>query len=204
MNDDPRTPFFEELLERAAAASTYGLRVMLPARVESYDATKHRCSATPLIMDGDVNEGGDFVAVALPQLHDIPVAFPGGGGVRMKWPIVKGDEVLLVFSSSSIARFKSLGSRRGPVDPGDDRRHDLNDAYAIPTFKVTDPSDASAMIEFTSGGLIKAGGDEPLVKRSEFLGHTHATAGNGPPSPPTAISPAGSAATFPGTSKLRG
>lgn len=47
------------------------------------------------------------------------------------------------------------------------------------------------------------GTSEPLVKRSEFLNHGHATAGTGTPSAPIAVTPSGSDITFPGTDSLR-
>lgn len=180
MKDDPENPLLEELLEMAAQAARYGIRVMLPAKVESYDATKHRCSVTPLIMDGDIEESGDRVAKPLPTLHDIPVGFPGGGTIRLRWPLKKGEEVSLVFASSSIAKMKDAGAKGKPVDPGDDRRHDLNDAVVWPICSITSPADAAAFIEFTDS-LIKCGGNQPLVTRAEFMAHTHGYEDDGIP-----------------------
>ena len=48
-----------------------------------------------------------------------------------------------------------------------------------------------------------AGGTDALVKRSEFLGHGHATAATGPVSPPTAVAPGPDVGQFPGTAVLK-
>lgn len=67
---------------------------------------------------------------------------------------------------------------------------------------------AGASIRLKADGTVEIGTDggvfEPLVKRSEFLKHTHATAALGTPSPPIAHVTGGSALAFPGTTKLRG
>jgi phage baseplate assembly protein V len=52
------------------------------------------------------------------------------------------------------------------------------------------------MIDDGTGGL------DPLVKRSEFLSHGHATAATGPVSPPIVAPSSTPAATFPGTTLL--
>lgn len=198
MSDEPRTPELETLLEMVSEAARYGIRVMLPARVESYDATRHRCSVTPLIMDGEIREDGERRAKPLPTLHDVPVGFPGGSVIRIRWPLKKDDEVLLVFSSSSIARLKAAKvGKKKPIDPVDDRRHDHNDAVVWPACSIASPTDAAAVIEFTDS-LIKCGGSQPLVTRAEFMAHKHDGVESGPSlsgTPSSSIS---------GTLRLRG
>lgn len=48
-----------------------------------------------------------------------------------------------------------------------------------------------------------SGGTEPVVTRTEFLNHGHATAGTGPVSPPIASPTPGSAVDFPGTAVFK-
>lgn len=190
-----------ELIDAALDDRQSGLRVALPGRIESYDKATRRATVQLLVQDGHVDGNGERQTTTVPPLTDVPVMFTGSNTVRIQFPIRPGDQCLVVFSSSSIAKWKSIGD---VVDPDDDRHHHEADAIVIPgLFGGGNVDDDDAMIEFTDAGLIRAGGDEPLVTRSEFLAHTHATAGTGTPSPPIS-GPPGSAVTFPGTGKLRG
>jgi len=202
-----QSPKLASVLDRAAGAKLKGLRVALPARVETYDEATRLVSVQPLIMDGFVDESGNRKADRLPVINDVPIVFPGSGGARVRFPVLKGDTVLLVFSSSSLDKWLVSG---GEVDPKTDHRHALTDAIAIPGLQATpDAGDADVLIEFTDNGQIHAGGSDELVKRSEFLQHGHgylpgpglAVATTGPI---TNIAPDGSAVLFPGTSILKG
>lgn len=199
MSDD--SPTLGDVFDAAFRKALRGLRVAMPGEIRSYDASTRRATVQPMIPDGWIDEDGERQATTLRPLTDVPVAQTGSGSVRVKFPIRPGDPCWLIFSSSCLTAWKASGRL---LDPGDDRHHHEADAIAIPIARVTgSPPEDDTMIEFTDDNLIRAGGDEPLVRRSEFLGHTHATAGTGTPSPPIS-GPPGSAATFPGTDKLRG
>ncbi len=121
------TPTLNLILQTALESAASGIRVAMPGRVVSYDATKQRAAVQPMIEDGFEAEGGERKTTILPTIPDVPVAFLGAGGYSETFPISKGDTVLLVFCSSSIARWKVKG---GVLDPGDDRHHELSDAIA--------------------------------------------------------------------------
>lgn len=211
-----QTPTLAEVLGAALDASARGLRVALPARVESYDPATQQVSAQPLVLEGFVGEDGERATERLPVINGVPVVFPGAGGFRVTFPVAVGDTVLLVFSSSSIDRWLALG---GEVDPQDDRRHSINDAVAIPGLRdfahslASTPStmslgkDGGPTIEI-SGTDIQAGGSNNLVTRAEFLSHGHPIIATGAISPcagpVSGAPPAGSAVTFPGTQVLKG
>lgn len=210
-NDKPQTPTLPGVIDGAITARLKNLRVAMPARVETYDAATQSCSCQPLVYDGYFDETGRRQAEKLPVVTSVPVCFPGSGGFRVTFPLSTGDTVLLVFASSSIDRWLANG---GEVDPIDDRRHHLTDAIAIPGLRdlshaVTGVPSTTMSIGKTGGPTIeigtdiRAGGSNNLVLRSEFLAHTHATAGTGTPSPPIA-GPSGSSSTFPGTQTLKG
>lgn len=167
---DDSTPTLSEVLDRAIRTRLAGLRVGLPARVESYDAAKHKASVQPLILEGYEGEDGERAVERLPVINDVPVIFPGSGGTRVKFPIAKGDTVFLTFASSSLDRWLVTG---GEVDPADERRHDLSDAVAIPgLMDFAHVSDHTPMIEFTATE-IRAGGTQALVTKTEFDNHVH-------------------------------
>lgn len=123
------TPSLAAVLRGALDARLADVRVSLPGIVRSYDAGTQRADVQPAIRDGYLDEAGDRQTEDLPIVAEVPVVFPGAGSASITWPLAAGDEVLLVFSSSSLDRWLSRG---GVVDPEDDRRHDLTDAVAIP------------------------------------------------------------------------
>lgn len=199
------TPSLGEVILAAIESAVGDIRTTLPGVILAYDPDTERGTVQALIPDGVFDEGDARTPVAIPTMSDVPVLGIGAGTLRIKVPIKKGCPCLLLFSSSCIARLKATG-RIEVADPGDDRRHHEADVFAMPVtgYSAAKHDDPDAMIEFTDTGLIRAGGDEPLVTRAEFLAHGHPTAGTGPASAPVVVTPAASAVTFPGTPKLRG
>jgi len=198
-----RSPTLAGAILAAIKAQTKNLRVCLPARVETYDESRREVSVQPLVKDGDIDETGARVVARLPVINHVPVVFPGSGGVRIKFPITKGDTVMLMFSSSSLDRWLALG---GEVDPKDDRRHSLADAIAIPGLQpfagAGADGEGSPLLEFTTDGEIHAGGSDALVKLSEFNSHTHAVATTGTAAAQTGTAAAPTPVT--GTTILKG
>lgn len=189
-----------DVLNKAIDGAMARLRVMMPGRIESYNADTQRATVTPLIMDLVEAENGELVEIQLKPLTDVPVVFPGSGGVRIKFPIRAGHGCELVFASSSIARWKFSNGDR-PVNPGDQRHHSLPDVVAHPGLQAQ-AEDASTMIEFTDSEIL-AGGNTALVTKDEFNAHFHPVATTG-----TAAAQTGTAAPVVtpaiGTLKLRG
>jgi hypothetical protein len=124
-----RTPTFIEAMLRLKESAIKDIRIATPARVTRYDASLQQIDAQPLIKEAHQNEQGERVAEALPVICNVPVVFPGAGPFRVTFPISEGDEVLLIFSASSLDVWLSEG---GLVDPLDDRRFALTDAFALP------------------------------------------------------------------------
>lgn len=180
------------------------LRVCEPARVEAYDPTRFRIDAQPLLRRGRIREDGVRVADRAPVVLDVPLVFPGSGGARLRWPVRRGDTVLLVYADRALDRWLNRG---GELDPGDDRGHAITDAIAIPgLLSFAEASDAAPLIEFTEDGRILAGGTAELATKADLEAlrewiatHVHPDPSSGftgaPSTPPP--SPAG-------TSTLRG
>ncbi len=123
------TPSLGEFVEGRIDKRLAGLRVSLPAEVLSFEKEGPTISAQPLIDQAYIDEAGARRIERLPVVTDVPVVYFGGGGHRDTFPLEAGDLVLLIFASSSIARWKVTGQGG---DPGDDRHHRLSDALAIP------------------------------------------------------------------------
>jgi hypothetical protein len=89
--------------------------------------------AQPTISGSYLNSKGVQVQLQMPLLINIPVEFPGGGGVTLTFPINPGDECLVTFSARCIDAWWLLGA--GPSNapgraPPDQRMHDLSDGIA--------------------------------------------------------------------------
>lgn len=155
-----RTPSFTALLERVRSRALQEARIMLPARVERYDADRQCVDAQPWIDDVLELPDGSLMREKLQVATNCPVMFPRSGPFAITFPIELGSTVMLAFTSASLDRFLSIG---GAVDPEDPRRHTINDAVAFPTGHsfagvtapaTTAPQDAMVL----HGAAIKLGG----------------------------------------------
>jgi len=101
----------------------------LPAIIEKYDEKKIITSAQPTIKGRWRDPQGKWHWVQLPLCLDCPVQFPSGGGYTLTFPITKGDEGILIFSSRCIDKWwKDGGVQQQAVL----RMHDLSDGMFIP------------------------------------------------------------------------
>ena len=168
--DRSATPSLRALIGRAIEGHADGMRVALPGEVVAYDPARQSVDVMPLIQNGYLDENGVRQIERVPIVLDVPLAFPGAGPYRITFPVAVGDHVLLVFCSSSITRWKLIG---GEVDPADDRRHDLNDAIAIPGIHdfahvpTTAPTDAM-VIHATELRLGSPTASDPVVRKSDL------------------------------------
>jgi phage baseplate assembly protein V len=116
-------------------------------------------------------------------------------GAELVIVFVAGDRDHPIAIASSDRRYRPTGAQPGEVIV-------YNNAGA----KATLTKDGDIHLQAAPGRQVlvdDGSGAEPLVKRSEFLAHGHATAGTGPPigpSPVTAMPPT----SFPGTTVLQG
>lgn len=199
------TPSLGGVIGAGISARLAAVRVALPAMVLSYDSATCKAAVQPTVYESYVDETGATVTEAAPVINDVPVVMPGSGGVRVKFPIAAGDTVLLVFASSNIDRWLSLG---GAHPPADMRHHDIADAIAIPGLQsFADAADATPMIEFTAGGAIEAGGSSALALKSDVdnLRTLVGAINTGAPGPlVNTLGPAWAATATVGTTILKG
>lgn len=100
----------------------------LPCIVQSYDPAGPSISAQPTAQVSVQQSDGSTRLTTLPMLVDVPVIFPGGGGVSLTFPVQAGDECLVVFASRPIDTWWQNG---GISAPGARRSHSLADGIAI-------------------------------------------------------------------------
>lgn len=114
----------EEVIDRAFDARMSGVWTALPGRVKAFDAASSTCTVQPfpaMFLAGE--------AVVIPEIADVPVCYPNGGGASITYPLAAGDVVLLLFSTLPLGRYRQDGADGNPVET---RRQDLSDAWAIP------------------------------------------------------------------------
>lgn len=102
----------------------------MPAIVQSVDFSKMTCVCQITIQGRFEDQNGVVTFVNLPVIQDVPIVFPSAGGFSITFPMVAGDEVLVVFASRCIDSWWQNG---GFVNkPMEFRMHDLSDGFAIP------------------------------------------------------------------------
>lgn len=127
-----RTEDPQEALRLALQGWQSEIWTAMPGILESYDATKGTCVVQPAIQGIFRLKDGTTKIVTIPQCLDVPIHFPGGGGVTLTFPMVKGDEGLLVFASRCIDAWWQSGD----VQPqAEIRMHSLSDGFFFPGFR---------------------------------------------------------------------
>ena len=138
----------------------------MPGVVVSYDAATQRAvvrGALALVLT-------DGSRRARPEIADVPVVFPSGGGYSLIVPLEAGDPVLLVFSQRGLTAWKTA-YRDAVPDVG--HYFDAEDAVAIPGFgKVggVAPAVPDAMVIQSNDGAHYIGVNERGIEASESLG----------------------------------
>lgn len=226
---DPIEPGLAQLIIRAIEGRLYDLHTGLPAKVVSFNPTKQSAVVQPLLVRVFVDENEQLQQIEMPQLKNVPVVFPAGGGWSITWPLAPGNIVHLTFAERSIDHWLEAPVGTA-VDPVHERKHDLSDAIAVPGLRpFTSPipnisgenlriarDDGSVLIELSANTarikgpniVLDLGGasDQSMVKGDALLTwlntHTHPVpAAPGTSSPPTV--PADASLLSP-NAKLRG
>jgi hypothetical protein len=206
----PQTPTETDNLLSAIRAQLALVHTSLPGTIASYDEATQTATITPAVKFKYRKADGTIENYAPPAIPGVPIAFPGGDGWSITWPIAAGDPVTLVFAERSLDEWRT--AKGSAHEARDVRRFDLTDAIAIPGGRS--PADALPAEAYDSaalvirGTLIKLGSSAAsdfvalaaLVKselesiRADVAAHTHpvpgVTAGSGSTtsSPPAGFS----------------
>lgn len=128
---------FVEAIASAMDGRQAEMWTALPAVLESFDAGKRTCTVQPTIRMLFTDESKNETWLIMPQLLDVPVMFPGGGGFVLTFPLKYGDEGLVVFGARCIDAWWQSGpgaNHDGQVQ-AEMRMHDLSDGFFIPTVR---------------------------------------------------------------------
>jgi len=117
-------PGLYDLLRSHKTEIMRGLHVHKIGEIQSFDSTKKTAEIQILfkrVLPDDSIE-------SFPVLVDCPVVTIQGGGGSLAFPIVKGDQCLVMFSDRNIDAWFTNGAEAAPYDA---RCHDLSDGIAI-------------------------------------------------------------------------
>lgn len=122
----------EEGLRIALEGQQSKIWTALPGIVVAFDPVRQTCNVQPALTVEVRQQDGTFLPLQLPVLLDCPIQFTSGGGVTLTFPIVIGDEVLVVFASRCIDSWWAQGGAQ--IQP-ELRMHDLSDGFVLPGIK---------------------------------------------------------------------
>lgn len=125
----------DEMLQMAIHAMLTGCYSALPGVITrvSSDNMNQTVDVQPAYKLTQRNPDGSFGTKKMPVLLDCPIAWQGGGGMTLTFPIKAGDECLVIFASRCIDPWWAQGvDAQGNVpDTPDIRLHDLSDGFAM-------------------------------------------------------------------------
>lgn len=160
---DLRQPSLAAVIADALDARLGQVHTSRPGRVVSYDSAKQTIDVQPLVHEVFADDEG-AEAERLPQLRNVPVAFPRAGDNWITFPLAAGDDVLLIFCERSIDAWRATDAEG---DPGELRMHALSDAIALPGIAAAAralTTSATAMV-INAADELHLGGLDP----SEFV-----------------------------------
>lgn len=126
---DPRERINDLRVAVAAATRNRQANIwtLLPATIVSYNATLQTAAVQPMIIITVLDPlTGSTTLQQMPVINDCPVEFPGGGGFHLTFPVQRGDECIVAFSSRCIDGWWQTGKLS---QQGDLRMHDLSDGF---------------------------------------------------------------------------
>jgi hypothetical protein len=173
------TPTLLENIENLIDIALRNVNTAMPGEIVSYEPSLN----TAVIKPAFTRTYTDGTIVEIPNLEDVPIAFPRSGTAAITFPLKAGDSVLLVFCQRNIEQWKLFG---GTVTP-DTRKFNLSDAVAIPgVYSASNPipiePDKFAMRNLFSKIFLSQNGDieiEGLLGRIKVGKDGKISIGNG-------------------------
>lgn len=169
----PIEPTEAEVIAAAIESRLLDLHTSIPGKVVGFDAASQSVDVQPVVKRAIATYDGELTHEELPIIHNVPVAFPSGGGYVLRLPIRAGDHVWLIFSEAATAQWRTTGQ---VSEPGDLRRHDLSYACAVPVpFATLPEAAAAAAAPLTPATQARMDCPEPFVFAADAVGQALAT-----------------------------
>lgn len=151
-------PTQADVLKQQSAAAVNGLDLILPGEVVTYDAATQTAAVRVAIKGGFRGRDGQPVYEDRATLPGVPVCFPVSAAGSITWDLAAGDRVLILCGSRSLDEWKAQGG--GGITARDQRRHALQDAFALPSLPC--PAAPIPAEGIAAGGVVVAGADVRL------------------------------------------
>jgi hypothetical protein len=129
MDRRERNSSFTEAMLVAFGGLRAEIWTALPGRIESFDPAAMTATVQPTIQALWRDPDGSQSWRTMPLCLDVPVIYPGGGGCTITFPLVPGDECLIIFASRCIDAWWQSG---GIGVQAEMRMHDLSDGFCLP------------------------------------------------------------------------
>lgn len=117
-----------EAIRTALDGFRANLWTAMPAIVTKVDRAKNTVNAQVAVRDFQYDKLGPLPPIEIPELLDLPLVFPRGGGLVLTFPIAVGDECLVVFANRCIDGWWQLGGVQNPIEY---RPNELSDGFAL-------------------------------------------------------------------------
>lgn len=141
----------------AAESAQTDVWTSMPGIIVSHERDKNTVTVQPALKLKRIKSDGTAEWIQIPELADVPIMYPGGGGATMTLPMKKGDEVLLNFSARNIDKWHQQGGVQEQNVPF--RMHDMSDGFAVPGFrsqprKLSNVNENAAEIRTDDGTMV--------------------------------------------------
>ena len=186
-----------DLLRQAIEGFLLDLHTQMRGNVVSYDEATKTCEVKIAAKRPVPDGAGGYVMQEIPNIPNVPVAWPSAGGFILHFPLAVGDSVFLTFDEVDVQRWESNGE---VCEPGWLERHGLSCPLAHPYSRAAIATTGANMIcpspfSFGNSGAAQFVALANLVKsrldsiQSAFDAHTHLYS-PGPSSPAPTAPPA--------------
>src|SRR5262252_5950159 len=108
------------------------VRTSLPIIIKTHNLKEGTADGNVATKAAYLNSTGRVEWKDVPLIAQMPVFYPGGGGMSITFPIKQGDEGLAIFSHKSIDQWWQKG---GVQDQNESRMHSLSDGFLFPGFR---------------------------------------------------------------------
>ena len=144
------TPSGSEVRQAAIKAALGNLHTAFVAEFVSYNASTGLAEIQPSVHIVNHDTGNTIPRAIIPN---VPVMFPQGNGVGIRWEPQAGDKCFCIVNERSIDRWIDSGACE---DPQTTRRHDITDALCFP-FATEANSPQTNGILIDKDGLVTVG-----------------------------------------------
>jgi protein gp138 len=124
----------QDLIKDSVEGFLLDAHTQMRGNVISYDESTHTCeiklAAKRPVPDGE----GGHVFQEIPNIPNVPVAWPSAGGFILHWPLAVGDSVFVTFDEVDVQRWEGTGE---VCEPGWLERFGLSSPLAHPYSRAT-------------------------------------------------------------------